>query len=168
MLFRHGEIVNTGAVAIGRIEVLRMHAAGIYVAPAIGEFFDCKCLRSEREVFFLGQQDDTKRAHLMLATIRSAMEREFVDFLEHRRESCEHPRTLANSFAQGMGHRISERLRRLKSGRAANALARGKDLGNGAAKLFRGFLYGGKNSKPSGTAVAHWAGVEAGSRVRLD
>jgi hypothetical protein len=161
MFPRLGEIVTTGAVAIGRIEVLRMHAAGIYVAPAIGEFFDCKCLRSPREVFFLGRQEDSQRAHVMLAAVRSAMDREFADFLESRRASTEHPRALAVSFSQGMGHRISERLRRLKSGRA--------DMGpaSGSTRLLKQLLDRAKGHKPSNASKAHWAGVEAAGRVRL-
>jgi hypothetical protein len=161
MFPRLSEIVTTGAVAIGRIEVLRMHAAGIYVAPAIGEFFDCRCLRNQREVFFLGRQEDSTRAHLMLATIRSAMDREFADFLDGRRESSEHPRTLAASFAQGMGHRITERLRRLKSGRTDIGLAAGK------GQLLMQLLDRALRHKPSSAATAHWAGVEAAGRVKL-
>src|SRR5262245_28873296 len=120
MFFRQKEIVTTGAVAIGRIEVLRMHAAGIFVAPAIGEFFDCRCLRSQTEILFFGQWEDVKRANSMLAMIRAAMDREFAEFLS-RLGSYEQPRVLAPSFAQGMGHRISERLQRLKSGRSGRA-----------------------------------------------
>ena len=40
-------IVTTGTVAIAKIDLLRMHAAELHVAPAIGEFFDCKCWRNE-------------------------------------------------------------------------------------------------------------------------
>ena len=159
MFLRRSEIVTTRAVAIGQIEVLRMHAAGIYVAPAIGEFFDCKCVRTQTEVLFLGRQEDSKRAHLLLATIRSAMDREFADFLEGRRAGNEHPRTLAASFAQGMGHRITDRLRRLKSGRT--------DLIRGKAQLLKQLLERAVRHKPSNAAKAHWAGVEAAARVSL-
>jgi hypothetical protein len=162
MFLRRSEIVTTGAVAIGRIEVLRMHAAGIYVAPAIGEFCDCRCVRNQTEVLFLGRQEDSKRAHVMLATIRSAMDREFADFLESRRASSEQSRTLAASFAQGMGHRITERLQRLKSGRADAGLARGR------TQLLKQLLDRAFRQKPSNAAKAHSAGVEAAGRVKLD
>jgi hypothetical protein len=167
MFFRHSEITTTGAVAIGRIEVLRMHAAGIYIAPAIGEFFGCKCLRSQSAVFFLGSWEDAKRAHLMLATIRSEMDREFADFLNCPMGSCDHPKSLAASFAQGMGHRVCVRLRRLKAGRTINALVRGKDLGDRAARLLRGLVGRTKRHSTPGAIIGYWAGVDAGSRVRL-
>jgi hypothetical protein len=35
-----------------------MHAAGIYVAVAVGEFFDCKCWRNHTEIVFFGLRDD--------------------------------------------------------------------------------------------------------------
>jgi hypothetical protein len=155
MFFRHREIVTTEAVAIGRVEVLRMHAAGIFVAPAIGEFFGCRCLRSRTQVLYLGQWEDVKRASSMLAMIRSAMDREFADFLSSM-EACENPRMLAPSFAQGMGHRISKRLQRLKSGRTGRA-----------ADLFQGLLDGAKRRSTSSTTIAHRAGIAAGSRVSL-
>ena len=132
------EFTRTGA--IGRVEVLRMHAAEIFVAPAIGEFCDCTCRRNQAEVSFFGQSDDVKRAHLMLMMIRSAMDREFADFVRTRKASDEHPASLATSFSQGMGDRISHRLRLLKAGRTANVLARGNELAAAPAKLFQGFL----------------------------
>jgi hypothetical protein len=165
MFFRRSEIITTGAVAIGKIEVLRMHAAGIYVAPAIGEFFDCKCLRSRSEVRFLGRWDDAERAHLMLAMIRSEMDREFAEFLSCPMGSCSHPKSLAPSFAQGMGNRVGQRLRRLKSGRTPGLLVRGKDLGERAAKVFRALASRGLNTPAA--SIGYWAGVEAGRRVRL-
>ena len=167
MFFRHSEVITTAAIAIGRIEVLRMHAAGIYVAPVIGEFFDCKCLRSQTEVLFLGTWEDAKCAHLMLATIRSEMDREFASFLSCPMGSCDHPRSLAASFARGMGDRVGERLRGRKSGRTTNALVKGKALGDRAARLFRGLVARAKRRNTPGTIIGYWAGVEAGSRVRL-
>jgi len=167
MFFKRSEIIATGAVAIGRIEVLRMHAAGIYVAPVIGEFFDCKCLHSRSEVLFLGRWDDAKRAHLMLALVRSEMDRAFAEFLRCPMGSCDHPRSLAASFAQGMGNRVGQRLQRLKSGRTTSLLVRGKDLGERAARLFRGLANRAKRFNTPGTSIGYWAGVEAGSRVRL-
>ena len=47
--------VTTGVVPIGKIEVLRIHAAELYVAPAIGEFFACKFWRNQAESLFFGQ-----------------------------------------------------------------------------------------------------------------
>ena len=37
-------IETSGTVAVGKIEVLRMHPAKVYVAAAVGEVFDCKKL----------------------------------------------------------------------------------------------------------------------------
>ena len=82
MIFPSIGVVTTETVAIAKIDVLRVHAAELYAAPAIGEFFDCKCWRNGGETFFFGQWADVERAHAMLATIRSAMEREFADFFE--------------------------------------------------------------------------------------
>jgi hypothetical protein len=167
MFFRHSEVITTGAVAIGRVDVLRMHAAGIYVAPAIGEFFDCKCLRNQAGVLFLGKGEDAKRAHSMLAMIRSEMDREVASFLRCPMGSCDHPRSLAASFARGMGQRVGERLRRLKSGRTASVLISGKDLGDRAARLFRLLAARAKRHSTPATTIGYWAGIEAGSRVRL-
>jgi hypothetical protein len=91
----------------------------------------------------------------MLAVIRSAMDREFVAFLSGM-GGCENPRVLAPSFAQGMGHRISERLQRLKSGRIGAAV-----------DLFQGLLNGTKRQSTASATMAHRAGIAAGSRVRL-
>jgi len=162
-------IETTGTVAIGKIDVLRIHAAEIYVAPAVGEFFDCKWWRDQTESVFFGQWADVERAHTMLATIRSAMDREFADFFETG-TGGENLKTLAASFAQGMGHRINERLRRFKAGRtaAADVLARGKDLASALAKLFPGALLEiARRHTPSMSTFAYAAGVEAGDRVEL-
>ena len=168
MFFRHSEIVTTTAVAIGRIEVLRMHASGIYVAPAIGDFFDCKCLRNQAGVLFLGNWEDAKRAHSMLAMIRSEMDREFAYFLSLPVGACDHPGSLAASFARGMGHRVDERLRRLKSGRPGSVLVRGKSLGERAARLFRVLVARARRHRTHAALMGYWAGIEAGSRVRLN
>lgn len=167
MFFRHKEFVTTGAIAIGRVDVLRMHAAGIYVAPAIGEFFDCKCLRSQAGVLFLGKGEDASRAHSMLAMIRSEMDREFASFLSCPMGGCDHPRSLAASFARGMGYRVGERLRRLKSGRPRGVLVRGKDLGDRAARLFQYLVDRAMRHSPSAAIIGYWAGIDAGSRVKL-
>jgi hypothetical protein len=167
MIFRDIAFVTTEVVAIGRIDVLRMHAAEIYVAPAIGEFFDCRYWHNQGGSFFFGQWIDVERAHAMLATIRSAMERDFVDFSEDR-AGAENPKTLAASFSSGMGHRLGERLRRLKARRTANALARAKAAAAELARLLQTAL-----AKPirrhtgSGSAVAYAAGAEAANRVKL-
>jgi hypothetical protein len=167
MFFRHGEIITKGAVAIGRVDVLRMHAAGIFVAPAIGEFFDCKCLRNQAGVFFLGKCEDAKRAHSMLAMIRSEMDREVAHFLSRPVGTCDHPRSMAASFARGMGHRVGERLRRLKSGRTSIVLIRGTELGDRAARFFRALAARAKRHDKPGAIIGYWAGIDAGSRVRL-
>jgi hypothetical protein len=134
-------IVATETVAIAKIDLLRMHAAQLYVAPAIGEFFDCKCWRNEAESIFFGHWADVERAHAMLAAVRSTMEREFADFFETG-TGGENPKALAASFSKGMGHRISQRLQRLKAGRSATVLGKGKELAAGFANLFRGATRG--------------------------
>jgi hypothetical protein len=65
----------------------------------------------------------------------------FADFFETG--TCgENPKALAASFSKGMGHRISQRLRRLKAGRSATVLGKGKELAAGFANLFRGATRG--------------------------
>ena len=158
-------LVTTGTVTIGKIEVLRIHAAELYVAPAIGEFFDCKCWRDQAESFFFGHWADVQRAHAMLAMIRSAMEREVADFFETG-TGGENPKMLAANFSKGMGLRISERLRRLKGGRATAILARAKDHAAAFAKLFQRTPL--KRDMSTISAIAYAAGVKAGDRVELD
>ena len=157
-------VLTTGSVAIGKIDVLRIHAAELYVAPAIGEFFGCKCWRSQAESFYFGQWADVERAHGMLAMIRSAMEREVADFFETG-AGGENPKMLAASFSKGMGLRISQRLRRLKVGRGATILARAKDLAAAFAKLNQ--RTPSKRDMPTISAIAYAAGVKAGDRVEL-
>jgi hypothetical protein len=157
-------VLTTGSVAIGKIEVLRIHAAELYVAPAIGEFFDCKCWRNQAESFYFGQWEDVERAHAMLAMIRSAMEREAADFFEAR-TGGENPKMLAASFSEAMGLRIGQRLRRLKAGRAATILARAKDLAAALAKLLQ--RTPSKRNTPTISTIAYAAGVKAGDRVEL-
>jgi AraC-like DNA-binding protein len=156
--------VTTGAAAIGKIDVLRIHAAELYVAPAIGEFYACKCWRDQAESFFFGQWADVKRAHAMLAMIRSAMEREFADFFETGKGG-ENPKMLATNFSKGMGLRLSQRLRQLKAGRAATILARSKDLAAVFAKLLQRTPF--KRDMPTISTIAYAAGVKAGDRVEL-
>ena len=157
-------IVTTGSVAIAKIDLLRVHAAELYVAPAIGEFFDCKCWHNGAESFFFGHWADVDGAHAMLAAVRSAMEREFADFFETG-TGGENPKALAASFSKGMGHRIGQRLRWLKAGRSATVLGKGKELAAGFANLLRGTT--SRRAKPSISTIAHEAGVEAGDRVEL-
>ena len=164
MIFPSIGIVATGTVAIAKIDVLRIHAAELYAAPAIGEFCDCKCWRNQAESLFFGQWADVERAHAMLATIRSAMEREFADFFETG-TGGENPKTLAAAFSKGMGHRISQRLRRLKAGRRANLLASGKVLASTVARLLTEAPV--KRARPSISTIAYAAGVQAGDRVEL-
>jgi hypothetical protein len=157
-------VLTTGSVAIGKIDVLRIHAAELYVAPTIGEFFDCKCWRNQTESFYFGQWADVERAHAMLAMIRSAMEREVAEFFETD-TAGENPKMLAASFSKGMGLRISQRLRRLKAGRAATILARAKDLAAAFAKLLQRTPL--KRDMPTMSTIAYAAGVKAGNRVEL-
>jgi hypothetical protein len=157
-------IVTKRTVAIGKIDVLRIHAAELYVAPAIGEFFDCKCWRNEAESFFFGQWADVDRAHAMLAMIRSAMEREVADFFETG-TGGENPKILAANFSKGMGLRISQRLRLLKVGRAATILTRGKEFAAALAKLLQWTPM--KREMPTISMIAYAAGVKAGDRVEL-
>jgi hypothetical protein len=162
-------IQTTRTFAIGKIDVVRMHAAEIYVAPAIGELFDCKSWRDHAESIFFGPWADVERAHAMLAAIRSAMEREFADFIETRTVG-ENWRTLAGSFSKGMGQQISERLRHLKARQTAagSILAGGKDLAAAPARMFRDALRKSTRRRtPSSTTMAYAAGVEAGNRVAL-
>jgi hypothetical protein len=165
MIFRDIGVVTTGIVAIGRIDVLRMHAAEIYVAPAIGELFDCRYWRNQAGSFFFGQWVDVERAHALLATVRSAMERDFLHFSE----DCtgENPRTLAASFSSGMGHRLGERLRRLKARRTANVLARAKAGATECARLFQTTIMQPIRRRTSRSTFAYAAGAEAGNRVKL-
>jgi len=157
-------VLTTGSAAIGKIDVLRIHAAELYVAPSIGEFFDCKCWRNQAESFYFGQWEDVERAHAMLAMIRSAMEREVADFFETR-TGGENPKMLAASFSKGMGFRIGQRLRRLKAGRVATILARAKDLAAASAKLLQKTPL--KRDMPTISTIAYAAGVKAGDRVEL-
>jgi hypothetical protein len=157
-------VLTTASVAIGKIDVLRIHAAELYVAPAIGEFFHCKCWRNQAESLYFGQWEDVERAHAMLAMIRSAMEREVADFFETR-TGGENPKMLAASFSKGMGFRIGERLRRLKAGRAATVLARARDLTEGFTKLLQ--QTPSKSDMPTISTIAYAAGVKAGDRVEL-
>ena len=168
MIIRNIDIETTGTVAIGKIDVVRRHAAEVYVAPAVGEFFDCKCWRNETESIFFGPWADVERAHVMLATIRSAMDREFADFFETG-TGGENPKALASSFSKGMGHRIGERLQRFKAERSVTGvLARGKHFAVAFTKLFQGAQPKAAGQRTaSNTTIAYAAGVQAGDRVEL-
>ena len=157
-------VLTSGSVAIGKIDVLRIHAAELYVASTIAEFFDCKCWRSQAESFYFGQWVDVERAHAMLAMIRSAMEREVADFFETR-TGGDNPKMLAASFSKGMGLRISQRLLQLKAGRAATIRARAKDLAAAFANLLQQTPL--KRDMPTISTIAYAAGVKAGDRVKL-
>jgi hypothetical protein len=168
MIFREIGIVTKGAVAIGKIDVLRMHAAEVYVAPAIGDFFDCRYWHNRAGSYFFGQWLDVERAHTLLALVRSAMERDFLSFFAAAVDA-ENPKTLAASFSEGMGHRLSQRLRRLKAGRTATVLARGKAAAAEFASQLQITLLKTirRRTRPS-SAIAYEAGVEAGDRVALN
>jgi len=166
MIFSDIGMVTTGAIAIGRIDVLRMHAAEVYVAPAIGEFFDCRYWHNQAGSFFFGQWLDVERAHTMLGAVRSAMDRDFLSFFEAG-ACAEHPKTLAASFSRGMGQRLSQRLRRRKAGRAANVLGRGKDTAAEFARRCQIILLGTIRRHTPSSALAYTAGIAAGNRVKL-
>jgi hypothetical protein len=159
-------LVTTGPAAIAKIDALRVHAAELYVAPAVGEFFDCKRWCYQTEGIFSGRWADVERAHAMLAMIRSAMEREFAEFLDDIAWCGKDRKSLAVSFSKGMGHRISERLRRLKSGRTP-VLARGELLSTMLTKAFQSTLRTIRRSTPSDYSIAYAAGVEAGDRLNF-
>jgi hypothetical protein len=156
-------IATTGSVAIAKIDVLKVHAAELYVAPAIGEFFDCKCWRENEESLFFGHWGNVEHAHAMLAAIRSAMDQEFAEFIETG-AGGENPRILAARFSEGMGHRISLRLRRMKAGRHASILARGRHLVKACGKLIPDVSW---QKTQSISSIAYGAGVEAGDRLEL-
>jgi hypothetical protein len=153
----------------------QMHAAGIYVAVTIGEFFDCKCWRNHTEIVFFGLKEDVELAHIMLGMIRFAMDHELGDYLKSGKPRGEHHWSVVASFSKGMGHRICERLRQLKFQRTANVRAKGKDLvilkgqlvDEAYAKFFGAPLKKGRPSKPSKSALAYAAGVAAGDRVDI-
>jgi hypothetical protein len=167
MIFREIGMVTTGAVAIGRIDVLRMHAAEVYVAPAIGEFFGCRYWHNHAGSFFFGRWLDVERAHTLLGAVRSAMDRDFLSFFEAG-AGAENPKALAASFSRGMGQRLSQRLRRRKAGRGASVLARGKEIATDLARLCRTCLVKiVRRRTPSSSTLAYAAGVEAGDRVQL-
>jgi hypothetical protein len=167
MIFSDIATVTTGAVAIGRIDVLRMHAAEIYVAPAIGEFFGCRYWHNQAGSFFFGQWLDVERAHTVLGAVRSAMDRDFVSFFEIG-ACADNPKALAASFSRGMGHRLEERLRRLKARRSANVPARAKAAAAELTRLFQTALAKTiQRRTASGSTLAYAAGAEAGNRVRL-
>jgi hypothetical protein len=153
-----------------------MHAAGIYVATAIANFFDCKCWRNATEIIFFGMKDDVELAHAMLSMIRLAMDRELMDFkASDAGKRGGHPRSVMVSFMKGMGHRLSNRLTQIKANRTANVRAKGKDLvvvkGNlveaAYAELMRGVNLKPRPQKPIKNELAYSAGVEAGDRVNL-
>jgi hypothetical protein len=166
MIFCDIGVVTTGAVAIGRIDVLRMHAAEIYVAPAIGEFFDCRYWHNRAGSFFYGHWLDVERAHAMLAKVRSAMERDFLRFSADG-AGADNPKALAASFSQGMGQRLCQRLRRGRVGRAASMLARGRDAATQCARPLQIALLKIIGGRTPHRTLAYAAGAKAGDRVNL-
>jgi hypothetical protein len=168
MIYRDIGIVTKGAVAIGKIDVLRMHAAEVYVAPAIGDLFGCRYWHNQAGSYFFGQWLDVQRAHTMLALVRSTMERDFLSFFAAAADA-ENPKTLAASFSEGMGHRLSQRLHRLKAGRTANMLARGRDaVAEFVSQLQITLLKTIRRRPQPSSAIAYAAGLEAGDRVALN
>jgi hypothetical protein len=67
-----------------------------------------------------------------------------------------------------MGHRLEERLRRLKARRSANVPARAKAAAAELTRLFQTALAKTiQRRTASGSTLAYAAGAEAGNRVRL-
>lgn len=149
----------TGAVVLAKIDVARVHASEVYVAPSIAEFFDCKRWHHQTGSVFAGRWIDVEAAHAMLGMIRSAMESEFAEFLRAA-AAGEDQKSMAASFSQGMGQRISERLRRRKAGMTVLAMAWEFGPWRRALQLLR-------RSLVSNRATAYVAGVDAGDRLRL-
>jgi hypothetical protein len=150
--------IATGALPFARIDVARVHASEVYVAPSIAEFFDCQRWHHQTGSVFAGRWADVEAAHAMLGMIRSAMEREFVAFLDAA-AAGEDKKTMAAIFSQGMGQRISERLRRRKAGRM---LAMASEFGP-----IRRALQLLELGATSTRAAAYLAGVKAADRLRL-
>jgi hypothetical protein len=172
MIFRDIGVVTTGTVALGRIDVQRMHAAEVYVAPAIGELYDCRYWHNQSGSFFYGHWVDVERAHALLAAIRRAMERDFVHFSAAggacRDCGADNPRTLAAPFSEGMGQRLSERVRRLKAGRTTRLLALTRDTTRKIARRCRlALAVALRGRAPESGPLAYAAGVKAGDRVAL-
>ncbi|MEM7778062.1 MAG: DUF2786 domain-containing protein [Pseudomonadota bacterium] len=153
-----------------------MHAAGLYAAVAIGDFFDCKCWRDQTEIIFFGDRDDVMLAHVTLNMIRVAMDRELEVFMSD--EGClmdEHPATLKASFLRGMGERISTRFIALKHDRWRKSRSRGNELvvlkgelvDAEFAKLFPNGLGRAHRQKPVGSELAYAYGVDAGNRQNI-
>ena len=157
-------IATTGTAAIAKIDLLRMHAAELHVAPAIGEFFDCKCWRNEAESVFFGHWADVERAHVMLAAVRSTMEREFRRFLRdwYRRGKSEssggklfegHGTSDQPALATAQGWTVRYRPRERQG--ACCGICQPVSRGNS------------RRATPSISTIAYEAGVEAGDRVEL-
>ncbi|MFT7577943.1 MAG: hypothetical protein ACI9XZ_004346 [Alphaproteobacteria bacterium] len=153
-----------------------MHAAGIYAAVAIGDFFDCRCWRDQVEIIFFGAKDDVMLAHVTLNMVRVAMDRELEVFLQGPALEIEgHPATLKASFLRGMGDRISGRFIILKQERTEQARSRGNELVvlKGAlvdaefAKLFPHGLGRANQQKPTGNDWAYSYGAEAADGLNL-
>lgn len=152
--------IATGAVAFAKLDVARVHASEIYVAPSIAEFFDCQRWYHHTGSVFAGRWSDVEAAHAMLGMIRAAMEREFVAFLGAAAPG-EDKKTLAASFSQGMGQRISERLRQRKARRMAMLAVASEFAPFRWAKLLL------ERGTTSTGAAAYLAGVNAADRLRL-
>lgn len=153
-----------------------MHPAGLYAAVTVGEFFDCRCWRDQTSIVFFGLRDDVELAHIMLAMIQLAMNRELASFVESARGLDENPRSLSASFGRGMGYRISQRLRELKARRTHDVRATGKDLVVlKGAMVDAAFAKAFGNTRPRkarplpphNSTIAYAAGVAAAERVSL-
>ena len=153
-----------------------MHAAGLWTATTIADFFDCRCWRDQTEIMFFGSKDDVVLAHVMLNMIRVAMDRELKTFMDGPGLEIDgHPATLKSSFLRGMGQRVSERFEILKQERTAMARSRGNELVvvKGAlvdaefAKLFPNGLGAAPKQKPTGNEWAYTYGAHAADSLNL-
>jgi hypothetical protein len=153
-----------------------MHSAGVWTAPAVADFFDCKCWRDHTEIIFFGSKDDVVLAHVMLNMIRVAMDRDLQSFMDGPGlEIDAHPATLKASFLRGMGQRVSERFDILKHERTAMARSRGNELVvmKGAlvdtefAKLFPNGLGKASRQKPTNNEWAYAHGADAADSLNL-
>lgn len=153
-----------------------MHAAGLYTAVGIGDFFDCRCWRDQTEINFFGDRDDVMLAHVTLNMMRIAMDRELDDFMEREGWSIDvHHATLKASFLRGMGHRIHERFAELKHERQNKTRSRGNELivvkgelvDAEFAKLFPDGLGKTRPQKPVGSDLAYAYGADAANRQNI-
>jgi hypothetical protein len=162
MIFQGIGIVTTGTVAIARIDVLQVHAAELYVAPAIGEFFDCKCWREQAESF------SSVRGDVELCS-RHAGENPIGDGARNSRNSSKlaqaKPENVRGELFRGHGASdLPAPSANSRPGGQPTSCEEERTWLPHSESCFRGPLNG---ARPSISAIAYSAGVEAGNRVEL-